>query len=170
MSLNTNRTIDLSIEFRRAWTPLAPQHISLLIQIDKRNCTVSLRLENDSGDTRFIRQKWVDAAMGWMKGFEEGKDGKRGYGRKIVKAELRKPMVELCPLHVRYDEIEEVVQKTRTTRVWTGWPVFDVRICKVEVDQWLGACKTNFRNVDTHQVIECAEAAIEAVISTETIK
>ncbi len=163
---NTTRTIELSVEVRRAWTPLAPQHISLVIQIDKRNRTASLRLENNSGDTRFIWQKWVDAAMGCMKGFEEGKDGKKGYGRKIVKAELRKPMVELCPLRVIDDGMGTTVETTRTARVWMGWPVFDVRICKFEVDQWVDACNIDVGDWLDYEEIECFEGVIEEMIST----
>ncbi len=119
-----------------------------------------LRLKNDSGDTRFLWQDWLDAAMGCMKGFEEGENGGKEYGqiivgkkhkelryeRNIVRVELGAPMVELCSLRVDKPGIERVVQRTRTVRVWTGWPTFDVRICKFEVDQWLHACNIDFRN------------------------
>ena len=133
---NLHRIVDLSVEVWRAWSPLAPQHISLVIQVDMKNHTVSLRLENNSADTQFIWQNWVDAAMGCMKGFEEGKNGEKGYERKIVCANLRKPMVEMCPLLMDGDGIEKIVARTSTARIWMGWPPFEVRICKFEVDQW----------------------------------
>ncbi len=54
ISFSSNRHCSISLgDVQRAWTPLAPQHISLLIQIDETNRTLSLRLENDSGDARF---------------------------------------------------------------------------------------------------------------------
>ncbi len=162
---NTHRTIDLSVEVWRTWTPLAPQYISLVIQLDKRNRTASLRLQNDSGEAQFKWQDWVDAAMGCMKGFEEFSNGKFGYGRKIVRAELGKPMVELCPLLVDKDGIEPVVRRTSTARVWTGWPAFDVRICKFEVDQWFDACGLDIRaDWVSNEVVESVEGVVEAIV------
>ncbi len=168
---NSHRIIDLSVEVWRAWTPLAPQHISLVIQIDKKNRTASLRLENNSGDTRFIWQNWVDAAMGCMKGFEEGKNGKCGYGRKIVRANLRKPMVEMCPLLMDGDGIENIVARKSTARIWMGWPPFEVGICKFEVDQWLDACDLNIRRGwQADQEVARVSGIINAVISEYSLE
>ncbi len=50
-----HRVINL-ITVWRAWTPIAPQDISLKIRIDSGRGTVSLRLQNDSSDSRFIWQ------------------------------------------------------------------------------------------------------------------
>ncbi len=36
--------------------------------------------------------------------------------------------------------MELEVEKTTVSRVWMGWPPFDVRICKFELDQWFNAC------------------------------
>ncbi len=101
--------------------------------------------------------------MGCMKGFEQACNGEVGYGRKIVRADLRKPPVELCPVRVNYFELEAQLERTGTVRVWTGWPAFDVRICKFEMDQWLDACNFNFISGVAGAVIESAEGVIEAV-------
>ncbi len=165
---NIHCTVDLNVEVCHVSTPLAPQDISLIIQIDKTKRTASLRLQNNSGDARFIWQDWVDAAMGCMKGFEEAVDGEMGYGRKIVRAQLGKPMVELCPLLVYEDGIEPVVEKTSAARVWTGWPAFDVRICKFEVEEWADACgRDSGKNYVPDEVIENVERVIEALVAAE---
>ncbi len=113
---STHRRIDLSNVWR-AWTDLSPQDISVIIRIDSDSGTLSLRLENNSGDTRFKWQDWVDTALGYLKGFEEAVDGENGYGRKIMRADLRKPMVELCPLRAQDYRTEKPVKKTCTARV-----------------------------------------------------
>ncbi len=48
---------DLSVHSWRVWCVLAPQDISLVLQVDLTKRTVSLRLLNSSGDTRFM---WED--------------------------------------------------------------------------------------------------------------
>ncbi len=77
----------------------------------------------------------MDAAIRCMRGIEKKDDGDLGYGRQILKADLHKPMVELSPLCENEDRMEPEVEKTGTARVWMGWPPFDVRICKFELDQ-----------------------------------
>ncbi len=152
-SSNNGHSLDVSVQLWRVWTALAPQDISLMLRVDLTNCTVSLRLQNSCGDGRFIWQHWVDAAMGYMKGAEERGDGEFGYGRQIVRSDLRMPMLELCPLRFVEDRlyprsldengVDVVVKKTSTARVWLGWPLFDVKTCKFEMDQWLAACEVN---------------------------
>ncbi len=167
-SPSSHRSIDLSVHLWRAWTPLAPQDMSLAIRTDSDRGKVSVRLQNDGDDSRFIWQDWVDAAMGCMKGFEEYGNGEKGYGRKVVRAELRKAMVELCPLRVNGYGIEAVVERTNTARVWAGWPAFDVRICKFEVDQWLDAFDVDIRESWVlDRIIECFEGVMEAVVSAQ---
>ncbi len=140
---NRHSSLAVSVELWRVWAVPAPQNISLMIRVDFANRTVSLRLRNDSGMAQFLWQDWVDAAMGCMRGIEEKEEDKLGYGRQILKADLRKPMVQLSPLRVNEDGMEPEVEKTTTARVWMGWPPFDVSICKFELDQWFAACNAN---------------------------
>ncbi len=163
---NKHCSVTMSVRSWRFWTVLSPQDISLIVRVDETKGTWSLRLQNDSGDSRFIWQNWVDAAMGCMKGFEEGGNGKWGYGRKIMRANLRRPMVEMCPLRIDGDGIEKTVSRTSTARMWMGWPAFDVRICKFEVEQWLDACDVNIRGDKiADREVERVESVIKAVIS-----
>ncbi len=162
----THRSIDLNVHTWHTWSPIAPQDISLIIQSDSDSGTVSMRLRNESSNMRFIWQDWVDATMGCMKGFEKSENCEWGYRRRIVQPNLLKPIVELSPLSVNGHGIEAVVERTSTARVWAGWPVFDVRICKFEVDQWVNACNIDIRNWRETQEIECFEGIIQAIVST----
>ncbi len=144
-SQNRDHSVDVNVQVLRVRAALAPQDISLMIRLDLTKHTVTLSLQNNSVNGRFIWQDWVDAAMGYMKGAEERAGGKRGYGRKIVRADLRKPMVELCPLRLDKGGIEAVVKETKTAVVWLGWPVFDLNMCKFEIEQWLAACNVDLR-------------------------
>ncbi len=173
-SSNRDRSVDVSVQEWRIWTPLEPEDISLMIRLDLTRQTLSLRLQTNSDDGRFTWQDWVDAAMGYMKGVEEHGDGDWGYGRQIVRADLRKPMVELCPLRLDEDGIEAAVEKTSTARVWLGWPVFDVKICKFEMDQWLAACDADSigglkykENWEVEEEVAKAEQAIGKIISVD---
>ncbi len=129
-------------------TALAPQDTSLMVRLDLKQHSVTLRLETRDDDGRFIWQNWVNVAMGCMKGAEENGNCDCGYGRHIVRADLRQPIVELSPMHLNEDGIEAVVEQTRSVRVCLGWPVFDVRVWKFEIEQWLAACDDNVnRNI-----------------------
>ncbi len=143
-SMHSN--LDLRQQVRRASTSLSPQDISTIIQCDADKGTLSLRLQNDSDETRFLWQDWVDAAVGYMKAFEDGKNGALGYKRKILRADLRRPMVDLNHLLTNYDGIDYSAERASNTRVWTGWPALDTRICKFEINQWLDTCDIDLRN------------------------
>ena len=145
ITLNRDSRVDVNAQSWHAWTALAPQDISLMFRVDLKKLTVSLRLRNNSDNGRFILQDWVHAGMESMMGFEGIFDGDFGYNRQIVRADLRQPIVELCPLRWSKDGIQDVVKKTRTARVWHGWPVFDVRIAKFEMGQWLAACDVQMK-------------------------
>ena len=101
-----------------------------------------MRLRNEGDEAGFIWQDLIDAAMGCMKGFEDSKNGQKKYGRKIMRPDLRKSMVEFCPLRVK-ERGEALVERTSTDRMWMRSPAFDARMCKFEVDQWFDAWNFN---------------------------
>ncbi len=163
-SSNQDHSMDLGVHELRLWTALAPQDISLMLRLDLRERTVSMTLRNDAGDARFIWQDWVDAAMGYMK----------GCGRDIMPPELRKPMLELCPFRANEDGTGEVVERTKAVRVWLGWPVFDMRICKFELEQWFDSYNVNpsidldpVEQWDVDYKIERAEWEIRTIVWPE---
>ncbi len=161
----------------RVWTVLAPQDISLMLQLDFANDTMSLSLRNDSGDTRFVWQDWIDAAMGCLKGYEEDQKSESRYGRTVLRGDLQRPMVELCPLRVNGYGLGATVERTRTARIWMGWPPFDVRICQFELNQWLASCDVNLNRARDREErwtvmdeVTTVEEVIEKIKSEEKEK
>ena len=156
----------------RVWTvksELAPQDIWIEIQIDVNTKICKVALKKGSEVSRFVWQDWVEAAMGFMDGYSDRGGSKGGYQRKIIPADLRDPIVELCPLQT--DEDNRVVGANEV-RVWMGWPPFDVRICKFEMEQWLKAFNIGSPADDSvhdnlKQAIEQGESVIEAVVCGE---
>ena len=157
----------------RAWkvtTSLAPQDIWIEIRtdVDMQRCSVGLKKGNEI--SHFVWQDWVDAAMGFMAGYNDLGGGQVKYERKIRRADLRDGMVELCPL--RTDDEERVIE-TSSVEVWVGWPPFDVHICKFEMEQWLKACDIDLAAHRTEDWDSCehvdeevdrAERVIESVV------
>jgi len=107
---------------------------------------VSLSLKSNSVEGTFKWQDWIDAAMGYMKGWNERDDGGEvKYEWTIVRVDLREPMVEVFPLRI---DDEGNVEKTGVAQIWQGWPVFDTSICKFEVEQWLSACDIDLNAIE----------------------
>ncbi len=131
---------------------------------------MSLKFQSSSGGGRSIRENWVDAIMGYMKGVEDCYRRRWGHERQIIREDLRKTMVEMCPRRVDEDGIEDVAKKTTTARTWIGWPVFDVNICKFGVEQWLVACdiKVN-RDLDYEKRLEADTEVEDAELEIERI-
>lgn len=159
------QSVEMSVQEFRVLTCLAPQHISLLIRVESEASRISIRIQNHSDDARFMWQDWVDAVMGFMKGYDKRAYGKMKYERAIVRANLQRPMMELCP--IGKIQPKETASKTNTTRIWMGWPPFDTSICKFEIEQWLKAYNTN-TSTDFNLIIEdCRELHIgERIIET----
>ncbi len=138
-SSTVHRTADMCARARRAWTILAPNGISLIIRADFGAHKVSLTSNTNGDDVRFAWQVRIVKAMQSMKGFDENPAGKSTYEQMIVRADLRELMAVLCPLHWGVDGAP---RKTSTARILLGWPLFDLRICRFEVEQLL----TSFNN------------------------
>ena len=178
-----HHTLNLSNRTWKVTSDLAAQDIwiEIRIDLDAQRCQVGLKKGDDV--SRFVWQDWVDAAMGFMAGYNYRGGGKGEYERRIRRADLRDTIVKLSPL--RTGEDERVI-KTSLVEVWMGWPPFDVHICKFEMEQWLNACdidlathrlvpddsesehKKIFEDVD--EEIELAERMIELVVFGEAKK
>ena len=139
---SADHAVNVSVGVFRVWSPLSPQNVSLMIRCDSETSEISLWLKNDSRSARFRWQKWVDAAMGGLRGMEEGKreyesDYEVKYGRTIVRGDLREPILEMCPLMFGNDDS---VKETGIVRMWIGWPAFDKNICQYEVEEMMASC------------------------------
>ena len=168
-------SVNVSTQTLKVTTNLSPQDIwvEIRIDVDMQKCSVGLK--KGSEISRFVWQEWVDAAMGFMVGYNDRGSGKVKYERKIKRANLREGMVTLCPLRTE-DDVRVV--ETSIVEVWMGWPPFDVHICKFEMDQWLKACDIDLaahrllseysgngrRFDDVDAEIERAERVIESVV------
>ena len=174
-SSRSHHSLNLSNRKWKVTTNLAPQDIwiEMRIDIDMQRCSVGLK--KGSEISRFVWQDWVDAAMGFMEGYNDRGDGKVKYERKIRRADLRDGMLTLCPLRTNDDER---VVETSIVEVWMVWPPFDVHIYKFEMEQWLKAYDidlaaqrlrsadfaTCFRFIHVDEEIERAERVIESVV------
>ncbi len=60
----------------------------------------------------------------------------------------------------------ESESREKTARIWKGWPPFDVRFCKFEMEQWLGACDIDVRNFDVRpDTLITARATVRTILS-----
>ncbi len=176
-SSNSLSSVDVSVQLWHACSLLAPPDISLVVRVDTAKRKISLRLRNSNRDERFRWQDWVDAAMGYFKGFEERDDGDWGCNRQIARRDLRKVMLEVSLLCLNRQGIEEVTKKTGIARMWTGWLPFDVIIGKFEFDQWLTACEVNLivaqgakERMETENEVLRVERVLDRIILKEDEK
>ena len=118
----------------------APQSIRLGITVNQDTGRVALCLK--SGDNvNFRWQEWINAAMGLMKGQNElvkSKVEKKdsispGQLEMIKPADISRPLLCIESPHVDLPEFKGEL------KVWTGWPIFDVRLCQFEKDQIMNA-------------------------------
>ena len=79
----------------------------------------------------------MDAAMGFLVGYNDRGGGRVKYERKLRRADLRDGMVTLYPQ--RTNDNKRATERS-SVKVWMVWPPFDVHICKFEMEQWLKAC------------------------------
>ena len=126
--------MNVSTKTYRVYTRTSPQDISVVIGVNFESRRVTIQLKNASESSQFIWQDWVDTAMGIMKGLGEST---MNSDRRIIQADLREPVVRMSPLPD--EDSRELGEQTGTAHVWMGWPPFDTRICKFEIDQWLNA-------------------------------
>ncbi len=107
-----------------------------MIRLDSATQRISMTLRNDGNGSCFVWHDWVDAAMGSLRGLEYDDDVVLNRKRRIIRADLREPVVEMSPL---LEVCDGNLIRTGTSRIWLGWPAFDIRICKFEMDQLLAA-------------------------------
>ena len=163
----TERTINVSIQTHIVYSTTSPQDISVVIRVDFESRRVTLQLKNGSESSQFIWQDWVDTAMGFMKGLREGKIKN---DRRIMQTDLRGPVMRMSPLPDEHSR--QLGEQTGTAHIWMGWPPFDTRICKFEIDQWLNAYSMKSED-DRNRFIyfkvrKQAERVLETIFITDT--
>lgn len=140
---SSHSEVKVSERMMRLSTEFVPSDVAVLIKQNLNTRQVTLKLTSDCRGAHFIWEDWVNAMIGLMKGMilhrEKHKtdDTSSNMGMlPLQRANLREPMLELCPLYMTWDD---TAFQTKPARIWTGWPPFDWRVCQFEVDQWLSA-------------------------------
>ncbi len=85
-----------------------------------------------------------------------------------MRADLQQPLVELCLLLFNEETSDETVEKAKTTRIWMEWPVFDVRISKFEVFQWVSVCGVHLRDWEGSEGVSNVGSVMKTIIEEET--
>ncbi len=153
-SSSSHCEVNVSERVLRLWAEFVPSDVTVLIRQNLVTSQATLKLTSKCHDARFIWDDWVNAMVGFMKGMmlykeETPKRDDIDYQPANVgmfplhRVNLREPMLELCPLHMKPNG---TVFQSDIVRVWTGWPPFDWRVCQFEVDQWLGAFDLDLNN------------------------
>ena len=148
-------SLNLSKRLFRVSTEFAPHDVSVLIRQDFKTHRMTLTLTSRCVGARFVWQDWIDAMVGLLRGLVIC-DSKRCDLDKVPprninalslkRPNLSEPMLELWPLHEKPDSNEWI--QTDVVRVWTGWPPFDSRTFKFELDQWLESIGMDMNSED----------------------
>jgi len=112
---------------------ICPEDIRVQIKIcsNKNNGknTIHMRLLSDSA-RHFIWEDWINYLMGYIKGIDELKVlGSERNRRTPYPVDLMKPILPISKS--KYKSIPGNIS------VWTGWPVFDVKIAQFEMNEWM---------------------------------
>lgn len=84
----------------------------------------------------FLWADWIDAAMGSLKGVDGVYDAKEEINwraRTPSKCDLSRPLLTIQKDHPELPELPGDI------RVWTGWPLFDIKVVQIEINQWMQA-------------------------------
>lgn len=122
----------------------APQKIAVSVVFNASTRIASLRLISENQDINFEWELWINAALGIIKSYnivnkERESDRKNvfiGPLNLIKDADLSLPMITLD----HRDDDAVLSNLPGQLYIWTAWPIFDVRFCQFELDQWMDAC------------------------------
>ena len=122
-----------------------PQALYIEVLVDTVSGNASIELKSEKRSIQFMWEKWINAAMGLMKGhgelwesfWDDEEDVYQGPIALINPADLSRPMLKLEPPETEDHEEEDIPGELW---VWTAWPIFDSRVCQFEVDQWMASC------------------------------
>ena len=165
-------------------TILAPYDIRVRIEnpYDETNdeTTLIMQLVHPSSVQQFIWEDWINCAMGFIKGLDLAvaerpnlypKCSLQWRTRTPVKVDLSRPIVTISKPHPELPHLPGVI------RIWTGWPLFDIKVAQFEINNWMraagfligfndvarpvmGCCKLYFR-----REVEKAEEGLLKILS-----
>ena len=103
---------------------------------------------------------------GWngkVKDLRSKSDGRfEGPFEHIKCADLYRPALRLDPPHTSLPNLAKSIS------VWTGWPMFDPRVCQFESDQWMdgfGTSANDSSDIEDHyrRLLEEAEEGLATI-------
>ena len=129
---------------------VAPKSIVVEVHLGKRDdrCNATLKLRGNASNCKFEWHDWINSAMGFLKGCDFWSASNRldyncrcieGYpntsfrqSRTISRTDVRNmSFITFSPPE------REIPELPGDIHIWTGWPIFDVRICQFEMKQWI---------------------------------
>lgn len=91
-----------------------------------------MQMLRDNRTTKFKWENWINAAMGLMKGRGE-------HMKESTECEdFEGPLTSIRPANLTRELLivplshEKLPNLAREVKVWTGWPIFDIRVCQFE--------------------------------------
>lgn len=110
--------------------------------------SATLRLRGNSSECKFEWNDWINAAMGFLKGYDLWNPEDRlsnnctrleGYPNKplLRPRTISKTNVQNMKMITISSPDHELPDLPCDLHIWTGWPIFDVRICQFEMKQWM---------------------------------
>ena len=126
---------------------LTPKKIYVSVSCSRYTDSASLKLiSENSNDVKFEWEQWINAALAIVKSHNSCvKNRRKAHGNNddfvgpldlIKKVDLSRPMLTL-----NHSDGDDVLSNLPgQLNIWTAWPLFDVRFCQFELDQWMDAC------------------------------
>jgi len=119
-------------------SPFAPQNVkvSVLCVRATGGNKIIMKLVAGNPVEKFVWADWIDVAMGYMKGKDAGynADCKTIWRiRTPSKCDLSRPLLEIPKGHPELPELPGNI------RLWTGWPLFDIKVVQIGMNQWMEA-------------------------------
>jgi len=129
-------------------SPCAPQDIKVLVEHTSCDGESQINMKLVAGNSvdNFNWADWIDAAMGYM----EGEDALITTEHEInwrkrtpSKCDLRTPLLVIPKEHPEQSDLPGDI------RMWTGWPIFDIKVVQFEMNQWMDVTVRNriFENI-----------------------
>ena len=126
-------------------TVMAPHEISLRIHricgAEGEETKLILQLFHPSFIEGFVWQDWINSVMGFIKGMKIQAENLDQVQKQVVewrtrmpvKIKLSKDMLSVTALHSAVPDLPG------TLRIWTGWPIFDIKIAQFAMNNWMRA-------------------------------
>lgn len=118
-----------------------PQDIRIVMTIERFTGRAKMNLSFGERNPVFQWENWINAAMGLMAGLNQRQKTKveeSGYKFNgpldmIKRVDLSNSILMLTPYHSQLENLPASVM------IWTGWPLFDLRVCQFEKNQLMDA-------------------------------